>query len=72
MSMKDYGIDKLSTADRLQLAQEIWDSIGTDSIPTVPDWQLQEIERRMAAFDAHPSTEGHSWDEVKARIRAKS
>lgn len=54
MSIKDYGIDKLSTADRLQLAQEIWDSIGPDSLPTVPDWQLEEIERRMAAFDANP------------------
>lgn len=72
MSIKDYGIDKLSAADRLQLAQEIWDSIGPESLPPVPDWQLEEIERRMAAFDANPQTDGRSWDEVKARIRAKA
>ncbi|MFO0812844.1 MAG: addiction module protein [Gemmatales bacterium] len=70
MSIKDYGIDKLSAADRLQLAQEIWDSIGLEALPTMPDWQLQELERRMAAYDAHPQTEGRSWEEVKARIRA--
>ena len=72
MSIKDYGIDKLSATDQLLLAQEIWDNIGPDSLLTVPDWQIQEIERRMAAYDANPQMDGRSWEEVKARIRAKS
>ena len=71
MSIKDYGIDKLSAADQLLLAQEIWDNISPDSLLTVPDWQIQEIERRMAAYDANPQMDGRSWEEVKARIRAK-
>jgi len=71
MSIKDYGIDKLSAAEQLLLAQEIWDNIDPDSLLTVPDWQMQEIERRMAAYDANPQMDGRSWEEVKARIRAK-
>jgi len=46
MSIKDYGIDKLSTADQLLLAQEIWTTLALIRCLTVPDWQMQEIERR--------------------------
>lgn len=72
MSMKELGIDKLSAAERLILAQEIWDSIDDASLADVPPWQIEEVQRRIAAYDANPVTEGRSWAEVKARIRGKA
>ncbi len=40
---------------------------GTD-VPALTEAQKQELDRRLAAYDADP-TLGSPWDDVKARIR---
>ena len=71
--MSSLGIDKLSTAERIQLMEEIWDSIAAgpeDALP-LTDAQKQDLQRRLADYAANPQA-GSTWEEVKARLQGKS
>jgi len=65
------GFDDLAIDEQIEYVQALWDRIAArqDQVP-VPDWHREEIERRVAAFDADPKA-GRSWDEVEDTIRAK-
>jgi len=60
---------KLSVAERIQLVEDIWDSIATDSPDAVPltPAQREEIQRRLQAHDADPST-AVSWEQVRSEL----
>ena len=64
-------ISKLSLAERIQLLEDVWDSIADE-----PDaWELtqeqkDELDRRLAAHKDNPKA-GSSWGEVKARLRTE-
>lgn len=60
----------LSVPERLQLVEDLWDSIASDqeSLPDHPE-VIAEIRRRRAHFEAGPNS-GKSWDEIKKQIRA--
>jgi len=63
---------KLSAAERLELAEELWDSIeDEDEALALTDEQREDLERRLAEADADP-TGGSSWDAVRERIRHRS
>ncbi len=70
-TLKTLGIDQLSVAQRILLMEEIWDSIAAtpEEIP-LTDAQKQDLQRRLAAYEAHPKA-GSSWEEVKARPRGQ-
>jgi putative addiction module component (TIGR02574 family) len=70
-TMKSLGIDRLSIADRLELVQEIWDSIAAsqEEIP-LTETQKQEFDRRIADLDANPNNI-LTWDEIKAQVRGQ-
>ena len=59
---------KLSVAERIRLAEAIWDSVAEypEKVQLAP-WQAEELDRRLAAYQANPS-EGISWAEVKKRV----
>jgi putative addiction module component (TIGR02574 family) len=61
-------IGQLSFNERLQLVEDLWDSLeeDQDAIPT-PLWHLEEIRRRLEAYRENPGA-GSSWDEVRDRI----
>ena len=60
---------KLSAAERLELVEELWDSIADDDEALVlTDAQREDLERRLAEVDADP-TGGSPWEEVRERIR---
>ena len=61
---------KLSIAERIQLVEDLWDSIAQtpQEIP-VTDAQKAELDRRLARF-AQDSTR-RTWDEVKQRLTGK-
>jgi putative addiction module component (TIGR02574 family) len=65
------GIAQLSVTERIQLAQDIWDTIAVhpDSL-TLPAAQIQELDRRLAAYHQNPQA-GASWDEVQQRIQGQ-
>lgn len=61
---------RLSIAERLQLVEDIWDSIAEDADTTtlpLSDAERAELDRRVAEMEANPSL-GEPWDVVRARI----
>lgn len=61
---------RLSIAERLQLVEDIWDSIAEDADTTtlpLSDAERAELDRRVAEMEANPSR-GELWDVVRARI----
>ena len=71
-TLKTLGIDQLSVEQRILLIEEIWDSISAEAedLP-LTDAQRQDLEHRLAAYNDNPNA-GSSWEEVKARLSAKS
>lgn len=59
---------KLSVAERIQLVEDIWDSIAADpdSLPLGGE-QMAELDRRIDAAEANPG-EGRPWSEVRDRL----
>jgi len=73
-SLQQFGIDRMSVVDRLELIGQIWDSITEDdtgeNLPLL-DWHRSELERRRMAAEADPAA-GVPWEVVKARIANRS
>jgi putative addiction module component (TIGR02574 family) len=64
-------IRQLSLDERVQLVEQIWESIAEDEKQFhLTDAQKAELDRRLAALQSDPSR-GSSWDEVKARLLGK-
>ena len=61
---------KLSPAERIQLAQDLWDSIDEGDAPTLSEDQIREVERRLAAHDADPES-SVPWEVVRERLRSR-
>jgi putative addiction module component (TIGR02574 family) len=60
---------KLSLSERLQLVEDIWDSIAEcPEAIELTDRQKAELERRLEAFRQDPHA-GSPWAEVRERIR---
>lgn len=68
MTVRLDDILRLSVPERVQLVEDIWDSIAAspDSLP-VTDEQRQELDRRLAAHARDPSA-ARPWDAVRARL----
>ena len=62
------AILRLTVEERLEIVQELWDSIAGDPDAFVlTDEQREELERRLAAADADPSS-GSPWEVVRERL----
>ena len=59
----------LPVSERVRLVEAIWDSISAvpDALP-LTQWQKNELDRRLAEFEADPDP-GAPLEEVFARIR---
>jgi putative addiction module component (TIGR02574 family) len=69
--MTALGIDRMSPDERLQLVQEIWDSIaGEAEAATLTEAQQQEVDRRWAAHLANPQA-AIPWEQVETEIQAR-
>jgi putative addiction module component (TIGR02574 family) len=61
-------ITKLSVSERIQLVEDIWDSIAADSESfPLTDEQRDELDRRLDDLEANPDG-GIPWDEVRASL----
>ncbi len=60
---------KLSIAERIQLAEDIWDSIAAESPESISltSDQLQEVQARLEAHDRDPES-AVPWDQVRAEL----
>jgi putative addiction module component (TIGR02574 family) len=65
---KPVDYSQLSASERIQLAQELWDSVHEHAqhMP-LTDVQRQELDRRWAAYQAGEMT-ASPWPEVKNRL----
>jgi putative addiction module component (TIGR02574 family) len=65
-------IEQLSVAERIQLVEDLWDSlvVNPDDVP-VTQTQRDELERRLQAHHDNPG-EGSSWQQVKAGIKRRA
>jgi putative addiction module component (TIGR02574 family) len=63
-----FEISQLSVAERIQLAEDLWDSIldKTDEIQ-LSKAQQQELDRRLEQHRQDP-TAGSTWETVKQRL----
>lgn len=61
----------LSVPERLQLVEDIWDTIAEfPEAVGLTDEQKAEIDRRLDAYHRHPD-EGSPWGMVRERIRSR-
>ena len=65
-----FDFSHLSVADRIQLAEDLWDSIpadtGVDTLPLTPE-QRSELDRRLQDALEHPG-QSIPWNEVRLRL----
>jgi len=69
--LQQLGIDRMSTAERLALAQEILDSVAADQpLPPLSEARREELRRRLADAIANPA-DGVPWEQVEAAALAR-
>ena len=66
------NIRHLSVAERIQLVEDIWDTIAaTPELLEMTEAQRQELDNRLQAYQRNPDR-GAAWEEVKARINSQT
>ena len=69
--MEAKSLFDLSPPEKLQLVEDLWDDLASNpSEVPVLDWQKEELQRRKANLMSKPNS-GVSWEDAKARIRAR-
>jgi putative addiction module component (TIGR02574 family) len=61
-------LEALPIPERMQLVEDLWDSIARSNaeIP-IPQWQKEELDRRKRNYLQKPDA-GRTWDQVKRAI----
>ena len=60
---------KLSPTERIQLVEDIWDSLANESeVIIITEAQKQDLDSRLEKYLTNPQI-GSSWEDVKERIR---
>lgn len=70
MSTRVGDILELSVAERIQMVEDIWDSIaaGPEAVPLSEELK-QELDRRLEAYRLNPDA-GSPWIAVRERLRS--
>ena len=70
--MSTIDITKLSPQERLELLEQLWESLSEipDAVP-MTDAQREELDRRLDELDREGPV-GIPWDEVLDRIRSRT
>jgi putative addiction module component (TIGR02574 family) len=69
--MQPIDLNTLSVSERIQLVEDLWDSIAaeTGEVP-LTDAQIAELGRRFADMERDPKA-GDPWEVVRARIQKR-
>lgn len=64
-------IAQLSVAERIQLVEDIWDSVAVrpEDVP-LTGAQVQELDRRLDDYQRNPQAEAE-WQDVRQRIQGQ-
>ncbi len=61
-------LETLSVSERVQIVEDLWDSIArSNAALPVSQWQKDELARRKAIYMRNPDS-GETWDQVKQSI----
>jgi putative addiction module component (TIGR02574 family) len=70
-SIQELGIDRLSVADRITLAQDIWDSVADTVQRTSPSAdEAAELDRRLAEDGNTPEC-AIDWQHIRSAVQNK-
>lgn len=71
MDARSIDIEKLDTTQKLDLLEEIWDSLAKtpDAVP-LTQAQREELDRRLDDLE-QTGPSGVPWEEVQRRIQAR-
>jgi len=69
MSALPSEIVRLSTAEKVQLVEDLWDHIATETLAEIvlSETQRVELERRLAEHEANPD-QAIPWEIVRAEL----
>lgn len=71
MNTEFESLFKLSRAERLQLVEDLWDSLVQEDLElSVSEEKRTELRRRKKRFLRHPSSR-RTWEQVKQRARTQ-
>jgi putative addiction module component (TIGR02574 family) len=56
---------RLPVADRIKLAEALWETVPVESLPPLTDAWLEEVKRRSAEYDSG-TAETIPWEQVRA------
>jgi len=71
MRTTDLDISGLSLAERIQLAEDLWDSVAAETGELPPSAaQTAELDRRLAELARDPGA-GDSWEVVRGRVERR-
>ena len=69
MSNLQHEIGSLSTAEKFELPDVLWESLEADA-PSLTDEQRAELDHRAARYERNPS-DVISWEQVRASMTKK-
>ncbi|MDD4978358.1 MAG: addiction module protein [Gallionella sp.] len=65
------GIDSMSVEDRIDLVQDIWDSVAIEAGLLPPSTsEKAELDRRLAEDEAHPD-DAIAWETIKTEAQTR-
>ena len=67
MPHMDFDFSKLSVPERIQLAEDLWESIPESADIPLTEAQRVELDRRLEDLEQHPD-DGEPWEVVRARL----
>ena len=69
MTQTQPDFSNLTVAERIQLADDLWDSVAAEGsgAATLPDAQLEELQALPGAHDADPSS-AVPWEKVRGEF----
>ena len=71
-TLEELGLDRLTPAQRVAVAEALWDSVAEDAeLAPLSAAQLAELQRRLADSVARPEAVT-PWEVVKARALARA
>jgi putative addiction module component (TIGR02574 family) len=63
----DLPLDSMTTSEKLQLMESIWDSLRTIPDLPAPDWHREVLAERTRQIEAG-EVEFSDWEDVKKRL----
>jgi len=67
----DFGIDRLSVGERLELIQLLWESLPPQVAPEdVPAWHREILDQRLDDAERNPDS-GVPWRDALAKLGAR-